>query len=49
MNKEQSLQVIKSTIDLAIANGIFKNLESVNQILQAFQIVVKEINNDKPE
>jgi hypothetical protein len=49
MNKEQSLQIIKATIDLSIANGIFKNMESVNQILQAFQNIVNEIKDVKPE
>jgi len=49
MNKEQSLQIIKSTIDLSFANGIVKNLESANQILIAFQTIVKELNNVKPE
>lgn len=49
MNKEQSLQVLKSIIDLSIANGLIKNLESANQILTAFQTIVKELNNVKPE
>ena len=49
MNKEQSLQIIKSTIDLSLANGIIKNLESANQILIAFQTIVNELKNEKPE
>jgi len=49
MNKEQSLQIVKSIIDLSIANGLIKNLESANQILTAFQNIVKELKNDKSE
>ena len=46
MNKEQALQVIKQTLDEAIRKGVFPNLETAQQILQAFSIIAKDDGNN---
>jgi|LakMenEpi03Aug12_release.lakeMendotaPanAssembly.Ray.scaffolds.fasta_scaffold3838194_1 hypothetical protein len=41
MNKEKALQVIKQLIDKSIENGgIFKNIEDVMVVTQAFQYLI---------
>ena len=47
MDKEKALQIIKQTIDHAIASGLFKNAESVMTVSQALSLIVKELSNDK--
>jgi hypothetical protein len=42
MNKEQALNIIKQTLDQAIKSGVIPNLETAQQILQAFSLIVKE-------
>jgi hypothetical protein len=46
MNKEQALNIIKQTLDQAIKSGVIPNLETAQQILQAFSIIAKNDGND---
>ena len=43
MNTEQSLQVLKSVIDAAIAAGLFKTCDQVLQATTALQTLAKEL------
>jgi len=42
MKKEQALQIIKSALDKALANGTFVSLQDVATILQAYQTLQNE-------
>lgn len=46
MNKEQALQVIKQTLDLAIKAGIAQNLEQAALIAQAWTAILKELKEN---
>lgn len=51
MNKEQAMQVIKQTIDEAIRKGVIPNMETAQQILQAYILIAKpeeDGRNDNP-
>lgn len=47
MEKEKALQVIKQTIDHAIASGIFKNVESVVTVTQALTTIIESLDVKK--
>lgn len=47
MNKEQALQVIKQTLDLAVKAGIPQNLEQAALVAQAWSVIIKQLENDK--
>ena len=44
MNKEQALQIIKQTLDLAIKSGVATTLQDANLIAVAFQTITKELS-----
>ena len=43
MEKEQALQILKQTIDQAIALGLFKNTESVITVSQALAVITEKL------
>lgn len=44
MDKEKALQIIKQTIDHAVSSGLFKNIDSVVTVSQAYQYIQQELN-----
>lgn len=49
MNKEKALQLFKQLIDKTIEHGgIFKNIEDVMILTQAFQFLAQEEKNTMP-
>lgn len=46
METKQAVQVLKQVIDQSIQSGVFKNAESVSVVLQAFQVVLKDLGID---
>ena len=47
MNKEQALQILKQALDNALKLGICTNIDSAAILAQAWQIVLKTLNNEK--
>ena len=47
MNKQQAINIIKNLIDNALQTGTIKSLEQANVILQALQILNKDIQENK--
>ena len=47
MNKEQALQILKQAIDSALKLGVCPTLDSAAVLAQAWQIVLKTLNNEK--
>ena len=46
METKQAVQVLKQVIDQSIQSGVFKNAESVSVVLQAFQVLLKDLGID---
>ena len=44
MDKNQALQMIKKTLDLALSNGTIETLEHAAQVIQALQVLQKELS-----
>ena len=50
MNKEQALQFLKNFIDASLKTGVCQNLETAQNIIQAFKTIVDSLkNNDTNE
>lgn len=47
MTEKQALEVVKQIIDLAIQRGNFQNAETVSVALQAYQILLAKIEEEK--
>lgn len=47
MNKEQALQILKQALDSALKLGVCPTLDSAAVLAQAWQIVLKTLNNEK--
>jgi len=45
MNEKQALEVIKAALDIATANGVFKNLNDCNAIIQAFNVISQKVQD----
>jgi hypothetical protein len=43
MEKEQAIQILKASIDLAIQKGTYNSLEQINAIGQALQTIINEL------
>lgn len=39
MNKEQAVQILKQLHNIAIQKGVYGDVEAVNQVTQAIQVV----------
>jgi len=44
MNKEQALQIIKNTIDLALKSGAVGTVETASAILNAWKTLIDAVN-----
>jgi len=50
MNKEQAIQFIKNFIDASLKTGVCQNLETAQNIIQAFKVILDNLkNNDANE
>ena len=51
MNTKQALEVIKGALDLATSKGAYVNLETSAAIIEAFNVLSKEISKEdaKPD
>jgi len=47
MNKEQALQILKQALDSALKLGVCPTIDSAAVLAQAWQIVLKTLNNEK--
>lgn len=47
MTEKQALEVVKQIIDLAIQRGNFQNAETVSVALQAYQVLLGKIEEEK--
>ena len=47
MNEKQAINVIKSALDLGVANGIFQNLNETFAVTQAFDVIAKNFEEKK--
>lgn len=45
MNKEQAIQIIKTTLDLAIKSGVASTLGDANAIAIALQVILNELKD----
>ena len=43
MNEQQALQVIKQSLDIAAARGVFENLQAAAVTFKALQVVTQKI------
>jgi hypothetical protein len=46
METKQALQLIKQALDDATAQGSYKNLDYINAIITAYNVVAEEINKE---
>lgn len=46
MTKEQAFAVIKNLIDQAFAGGVIKNIEHSANVIQALQVLQKELSKE---
>ena len=47
MNHEQALNILKASIDQAIKNGAYQNLETIQQIILSLSYINQELNKTK--
>jgi hypothetical protein len=48
LTENQALEIIKSTLDKAVKEGIFNNLNDVYTVVAAFDLIAKKVINEKP-
>jgi len=46
MKPEQALQLIKQALDEAVSQGSFKNLDYINAIITAYNVVAEKVNKE---
>jgi hypothetical protein len=49
LTKNQALEIIKSTLDKAVKEGIFNNLNDVYTVVAAFDLIAKKVIHEKPD
>jgi hypothetical protein len=47
MKKEQAINIIKQTLDLAVKAGVFNNIDAAAVTMQAFQLINSIIAKDQ--
>lgn len=47
MNEKQSLNIIKSALDLGVSKGNFQNLNETMALIQAFECIAKHFEEKK--
>ena len=49
LTDNQALEIIKTSLDKSVKEGIFNNLDDVFTVIAAFNQVAKKITNEIPE
>jgi hypothetical protein len=47
MNKEQALQFLKNFIDASLKTGVCQNLETAQNLIMAFKVVVDNLKKEE--
>jgi hypothetical protein len=47
METNKALEILKALIDESIKKGVIGNIETAVQVAEAFNTIVKEVNEDK--
>jgi hypothetical protein len=48
LTENQALEIIKSTLDKSVKEGIFNNLNDVYTVVAAFDLIAKKVIDEKP-
>jgi hypothetical protein len=48
LTEKQALDIVKSTLDKSVKEGIFSSLNDVYTVVAAFDVIAKKVINESP-